>query len=252
KLFLSTWRGVFLSTDNGLNWIPANSGLPADISVSCLAARGADLFAGTFDHGVFLSMDKGKSWRAVSSGLPENIDIWYLAVSARSLLAVAGDEVGYLFLSRDDGRSWTRVASGLPERTAVIDLVASGSNFFVVTKGGSGIIISPGTDAIQRVSMGCGVFSSSDGGTNWTEVGPGLPADTPVSCLAVSGTILFAGTWGNGVFVSTDNGTSWTPANSGLMYARIHDLVATEEYLFAGTLGRGAWRLALSDLSIEK
>ena len=42
-----------------------------------------------------------------------------------------------------------------------------------------------------------------------------LPDSVTVSCFAVSGTNLFAGTY-DGVLLSTDNGTSWTPVNEGL------------------------------------
>jgi len=42
------------------------------------------------------------------------------------------------------------------------------------------------------------------------------PYGGDLRALAVSGTNLFAGTWGSGVFLSTNNGTSWTAVNTGL------------------------------------
>jgi len=55
-----------------------------------------------------------------------------------------------------------------------------------------------------------------------------------VYSLAVSGTNLFAGTWG-GVFLSTDNGTSWTRVNNGLTKGFVNALAVSGTNLFAGT-----------------
>jgi hypothetical protein len=58
-----------------------------------------------------------------------------------------------------------------------------------------------------------------------------------VLSLAVSGTNLFAGTWGGGVFLSTDNGTNWTEVNTGLTNTNVRAFVVTSTNLFAGTDG---------------
>ena len=71
----------------------------------------------------------------------------------------------------------------------------------------------------------------------------GVSAPGGTSCLAVSGTNLFAGTYGGyggvfgGVFLSTNNGTSWTPVNSGLTNFEVHSLAVSGTNLFAGTDG---------------
>lgn len=58
-----------------------------------------------------------------------------------------------------------------------------------------------------------------------------------ITCLAVSGTDLFAGTGGGGVFRSADNGTSWTASNNGLTNRDVGSLTASGTNLFAGTWG---------------
>ncbi len=63
-----------------------------------------------------------------------------------------------------------------------------------------------------------------------------LPDTLAVSCLAVSGTNLFAGTSG-GVFLSTDIGTSWTAVNTGLTNTSILSLLVSGTNIFAGTGG---------------
>ncbi len=65
-----------------------------------------------------------------------------------------------------------------------------------------------------------------------------------VSCLAVSGTNIFAGTDGNGVYLSTDNGISWTSVSTGLTgyYAMyINTLAISGSNIFAGTFGDGVY-----------
>lgn len=57
----------------------------------------------------------------------------------------------------------------------------------------------------------------------------------PVECFAVSGTTIFAGTYGGGVFRSTNNGASWCAASSGLTNTQIAALTMKDSCLFAGT-----------------
>jgi hypothetical protein len=68
----------------------------------------------------------------------------------------------------------------------------------------------------------------------------------------VYGTNIFAATRTKGVFLSTDNGATWTPINEGLKIAGIWSLEIIGTDLFAGTYGRGVWRMPLNVTSIEK
>ena len=54
NLFLGSFRGVYLTRDNGATWTAINQGLPKEPLIECLAASDTDLFAGTED---------GKVWR---------------------------------------------------------------------------------------------------------------------------------------------------------------------------------------------
>ncbi len=62
------------------------------------------------------------------------------------------------------------------------------------------------------------------------------PYGGTVHSLSVSGSNLFAGTYG-GVFLSTDNGASWTQANAGLTNTSVYALAVNGSNLFAGTYG---------------
>ncbi len=219
NLFAGTGDGVFLSTNNGTSWTAVDFGL-TNYRVMSLAVSGTNLFAGTFDGRVFLSTNNGTSWTRVNSGFAP--DLITLAVSGTNLFA---GTVHYgVILSTNNGTSWTAVDSGLTNIFSVNALAVSGANLFA----GSGQI------------PGGGVFLSTNNGTSWTAVDSGLTYSSVYS-LVVSGTNLFAGTYGGGVFLSTNNGTSWTAVDSGLTYSSVYSLVVSGTNLFAGTYGGGVF-----------
>src|SRR4051812_43453471 len=65
-----------------------------------------------------------------------------------------------------------------------------------------------------------------------------MPTNGPyggtVTCFAISGQNIFAGTDGGGVFLSTDSGTTWTPVNKGITNPRITALTISGTTVFAG------------------
>jgi photosystem II stability/assembly factor-like uncharacterized protein len=61
KLFLASFKGIFVSVNEGASWTVINSGLPAEASVYCLAVGETDLFAGT---------EEGEVWRLSLSDVP--------------------------------------------------------------------------------------------------------------------------------------------------------------------------------------
>jgi hypothetical protein len=280
-------NGIFLSTDNGASWTAIGSGFPARASVSCLAVRGTNLYAGmegwpgeTWDLNpkLFLSNDNGASWTAPSPGLSKDEDFRCLIVSGSSLYAGTNDDV---FLSTNNGASWTAISSGLPIMPAVECLLVSGTNLFAGTSDGlfsskdngtswtavssglpkdswvHGLAVS-GTNLFANMETRHGnlwpsyskLFMSADNGVSWTSVNSGLPAKTRINCLLASGTNLFAGT-NTGVFVSEKNGKSWQAVNSGLpKNMEVQCLEVCGPSVFAGTRGHGVWRLPLSNIPL--
>jgi len=81
----------------------------------------------------------------------------------------------------------------------------------------------------------------------WEQVNNGL-TNPNVYSMAVSGTMLFAGTMGGGVFRSTDNGDSWIAVNTGLSNLLIQSLAVSGVNLFAGTYA-GVFRSTNNGLS---
>jgi hypothetical protein len=88
-------------------------------------------------------------------------------------------------------------------------------------------------------------FSSLSFALLLTSIPPATPAQWvqtsgsgggTVYAFAVSGTNVFAGTWG-GVFLSTDTGASWAAVNTGLTNLHVSALAVSGTNLFAGGSG---------------
>lgn len=221
NLFAGTSRGVFLSTNNGVNWIGSLLSIP---NVLALAVAGTNIFAGA--DGIFLSTNNGTYWARIAIA---STPFGALILSGANLLAGTGG--GSVYLSHDNGASWNPIAF---VKTYVSTFALSGKNLFA------------GSPDYSAENPG-GIFLSTDDGESWSSINTGLTS-TNIRSLAVSGTNLFAGTYGGGVFLSTNNGASWTAVNSGLSNLKVYVLAVSGGYLFAGTYGGAVWRCPLTEM----
>ena len=174
--------GVFLSTNNGTNWIA--TGFQDEI-VSALVIDGLNLFAGT-PNGIFLSTNNGTIWTDLNVLFG---DTRAFAISGANLFA--GTYGGGVYRSTNNGTSWTVVNNGLTDYV-VIAFAVSGTNIFAGT-------------------YSSGVFLSTNNGSNWAEANSGLMGNH-IPSLTVNDINLFAGS-NDGVFLSTNNGTNWIAAS---------------------------------------
>ncbi|MCL5020792.1 MAG: T9SS type A sorting domain-containing protein [Bacteroidetes bacterium] len=73
NFFAAMGGTVYISFDDGADWVTANSGLPGSSlagTVTTLAVDGGYLLAGTYGDGIFVSRNHGASWHDASDGLP--------------------------------------------------------------------------------------------------------------------------------------------------------------------------------------
>lgn len=100
--------GVWISTDRGVNWQPANNGLTHKTvyAVAFTPKNDQIIYAGTFQGGVFKSQDGGASWKSVNAGL-RVLDIHAVLVDPDDAnivyLGTLNDGVWY---SSDSGSRW--------------------------------------------------------------------------------------------------------------------------------------------------
>jgi len=139
---------------------------------------------------LFTSVMAQAQW--VQTSGPEGGAVFALFMDGSNLYA--GTNAAGAFRSTNGGATWEQKINGMGYQ-AVTVIGRSGSN-----------LLASGT---------VGLYLSTDNGDTWTAAS-GLPGGNGVSCLAVIGANVFAGTMGKGVYASTDNGSTWSPSNSGL------------------------------------
>jgi photosystem II stability/assembly factor-like uncharacterized protein len=215
-IFAGTVGGLYFSTDNGSDWTQIISGLPSNVRINSITARGNGIFAGSDTNGIFESTDGPKTWSAFdnfgSATLGDTaMHINQLVPMGNKLFAVTLNGV---FVSSNNGASWTANSSNL-----------SNINCFVVVNNQ----LFAGTDS-------SGVYRSLDSGATWVSTSSGMPSGTRIWSLVTSGTSLYAGT-NSGVWhtlyanmSSVKSASSLRPSFSNLQFRRLSGSQAKIEF----------------------
>jgi len=158
-----TASGPYKTTDGGVTWNPATTGLPSPAAVDTMvAASNGTLYVDLLNQGVYKSADHGATWvnlglgnlAAVVNGLtigPGNPAVLYKSTNSTSILK-----------STDGGTTWAPAAGKLPSATGA--LAASPLNPLMVYA------------ATQNPPT---VYLSTDGGSTWNPAGSGLGIAVP-------------------------------------------------------------------------
>jgi hypothetical protein len=184
SIISSGYGSSYLSTDEGLDWIPRGP----ESRTTCLLPIGQDIYAGVSggdcDY-VTLSTDTGSTWVGFGSGL-----------SCTGIRTLAYDSI-YLYCGTSGGAYnsgmgilrrtlqdtiWSVIDTGLP------DLTWGGVSTIVGNRG-----------SIFLGTSGFGVFSSSNAGLNWAEQNAGL-STREISQLDIVSSYIYAGTPGSGLW----------------------------------------------------
>jgi hypothetical protein len=244
-------EGVYLSTNNGVNWIQTALNDKGAIS---LAVNGNNVFAGTMGQGIYISTNNGTNWTQTSMN---NKWVYAIVISGNNMFA--GTASGGVYLSTNNGTDWAQTALKKPP---VYSLAVSGDNLFAATENGIYLTTNNGTNWIQtalnnqRVSSlavsgnnlfagtyNNGIYLSTNNGTNWRQTSLN---NEDVNAIAVCGNIILAGTTGHGVYLSTNNGIIWTQENQGFVSVpMVRALLITDNCVFAGTSWYSVWRRPL-------
>ncbi len=208
-VFAGTDSGVYISTNQGANWLPRTTGLPKGF-IRSFALNSSYVFAGT-DSGLYRTSDAGVQWSAANQGLPIS-SVFSLTFCGSSLIAGMNARI---FRSTDNGSSWIDASNGLVNSSEVFALQVKGTSVFAGTLGGA--------------------FRSTDGGLSWTPIDSGFTGNyINVHALAVSASSIYATLFGMGVYRSTNDGDTWQPVNNGLTNLYVGTIVAIGSSLFVG------------------
>jgi photosystem II stability/assembly factor-like uncharacterized protein len=158
-LSISEYYQIWKSTDGGISFSPANSGLPtfpSGVTAPVFAfaiepqnSRALYAWVPKFDQpalagGLFKSTDGGEAWQAVSPGLPEGVNVNSLVPDPRNSGTLYAATSRGILKSTDGGVHWAAVNSGLttlgvntlavdPRDPTTVYAGTSGGGIFVIS-----------------------------------------------------------------------------------------------------------------------
>ncbi|HTA54793.1 MAG TPA: hypothetical protein VK755_08640 [Candidatus Acidoferrales bacterium] len=196
--------GIWKTEDAGRTWVPTFDGQSTG-SIGALAVAPSNpqvIYAGSGEglqrpdlavgNGVYKSSDGGRSWSHL--GLRDGQQIASMAVDPtnpnRLFVAVLGHPYGAnaqrgIYRSLDGGATFTRVLFE-NEDAGAFDVVLDPSNPQVVYATLWAARQAPWEIGASFEMPGSGIFKSTDGGTSWTKLSAGLPAQIGRAEVAVA------------------------------------------------------------------
>ena len=219
-VLVSASSGVYRSTDSGNSWTLVLAGTATDIVGT--PTRAATLYAalgnifGSASNGVYLSTDTGATWTKETGGLPTtNVGRINLAIApsaADNVYASVQDTSTFALLgiwkSTSGGAIWTQVS-------------ATGASCASQCWYDMAINVDP-TNANTVYFSGFSVYKSTDGGSNFSDIGSSIHVDQHALVFQPgNASTIYAGNDG-GIFKSTDGGSTWTSLNSNIAITQFY------------------------------
>ncbi len=197
-------QGIFISRNGGATWQSANDTNSQTAHVTSLAVDPTNpqiVYAATSGSGLLKTSNGGQSW-SLLTGLWSNRErLITVAINpADPDIVFLGLERGGLFISMDGGNTWKHSIKGLIPEGSIASIV------FDPTRP---------QEVMYLADLTSGVYSSVNGGANWTVINNGLRMRA-VNALAISadGQHLYAATEGEGAFRLDLNGVPPEPVMS--------------------------------------
>lgn len=226
-------QGVYYSSDNGLNWMPAGLGFDSNsLGVYDVEVCGTVLFAGG-KSGLYRSTNYGKNWAKITF---RNEEINVRSIKSKDDKVLLCTEGGNLYRSKDYGTTWVIVNSN-DSLLYLSNIIVSGESFYDVTKLYGGCCT--GITSLR-------ILRSTDEGDSWNEVEHESSLKSPLS-FAAGDECIFVGTRYNGIFRSSDNGENWSKVNVGLQTIRLNTFSVFGLNLFSKHYGTNYYTYVSQD-----
>ena len=251
---LSQYGNLGKSTNNGLNFGNATSGIPNgarrnwDTPIVFDPSNSQTLYYGA--NRVYKTTNAAGSWTAISpdlTGGPYTGNLVYGTITSISVspfssdLIYVGTDDGNVWITDDGGDNWDIISTSLPNRW-VTSVLASrdDENTVYVTYSG------------YRYGEDSGhVYRSLNRGSFWYDISGGLP-DIPVNDIVRDdeGNLYVA--TDVGVFGSGTEGSIWEVVGSNLPSVVVNDMHIHEasQFLYIGTYGRSSYKIDLSGVAL--
>ncbi|MCE1187686.1 MAG: choice-of-anchor A family protein [Ignavibacteria bacterium] len=205
------------STSVATSWTSVGT-FPANEMVWTITTdQTGNMLVGTLGGKIFRTDDNAGTWKRINDDM--NVAFIWSITSTTNNKLFAATEKG-LYLSTNNGQTWAVSAfAGKDVRAISID------------KNGS----------LYAGTWGYGIFKSTNGGSDWTDVTNNLAANAVHAITVNAQNEIFAGTFGAGIEKSTDGGQTWAKLNVGYDYIWALACSPTGA-LYAGTYGNGAYK----------
>jgi photosystem II stability/assembly factor-like uncharacterized protein len=220
---------IYRSTDNGITWENKRNGYNTGECWAFGQSKDGVLFAGDGQYvQLYRSTDYGENWI-----FSANLRPLVFATDSNNIV-YAGTHDG-LFATRNNGLTWAQnnFLSSIPVSSVLID---SNNNIYCGT---------------GYYNNGNGIFFSTDGGQNWTQLG--LAGKVVLSLAFDSKGNLYAGTKQDGLYKTNDLGQTWIQYKEGLYKKQVFRLrLNKKDEIFIGSENEGVFRSTISGDSFEQ
>ncbi len=239
------------SSGNNMARVPKPAGRSNWCSPVAIDSLDGNVYIAT--NYVYKSNRGGTSFSRISNDLSNgdhSHDIYaygnVYALEAFNNVIYAGTDDGNLWVSKNDGGNWTKVRSGEGwiKKVHIDKTVSNGSTAYYCVW-----LYRWGKNKWKPT-----VFKTTDFGANWKDITGDLPSSiTTIECLidhapARKGWLYLATDWG--VYMSVNEGTNWSFMGKDLPILPVNDMVLHPDgHLYAGTWGRGVYRLPLNTVN---
>jgi hypothetical protein len=239
-LMAATGEGLYRSTDQGTTFGLVESGGNWR-GVELQRGSNSVMFAcvdGITAAGFYRSTDDGATWTQTTTGTPTS-DI---GNSRFALSAANPNVIEWAMASAADGTQkgiWRSTDAGL----SFTQVYGTGGQYSTQGWYDVTIALSP-TDANKTWSGGVYFYSSTDGGTTFSQVANNVHVDHHATAYAPSNPNIFWVGSDGGVWKSTNGGTSFTDVNAGLVTLQLYDFNQAETdptLALGGTQDNGTW-----------
>ncbi|WP_439547045.1 VPS10 domain-containing protein [Sandarakinorhabdus sp.] len=238
--FAATGGGLWKTVDGGVSWQPQTDGKVDTAAFGGVAVCEANpdiVYATTGEaqlrgnilpgNGVWKTSDGGKTWAKIGLEKVQNFSRVRIHPKNCDTVFVGGfghygadNEDRGLFRTTDGGKNWTKTLYR-DAKTGAVDISIDPTNPDVVYAALWEAWRKPW--GMSSGGPGSGLFKSTDGGSNWTEISraPGLPKDGLLGKIGVSVSpadptrvyAIIEHEAAGGVYASNDGGQSWEKRN---------------------------------------
>jgi photosystem II stability/assembly factor-like uncharacterized protein len=244
---------LYRSQDGGTSWSGVlSSDFVSDLAISPGFANDQTLFAATNEKALQRSMDGGTTWSdmgtwpvskrgaALQVALPPNF--------ATDETIFAGGSQGFWRLTPGE-TVWQTAVSGLTDSHRILALAVSPAYATDQT-----LLALASWSNPPDYTLHYGVFTSSDGGLNWTQVGTGLPDESLVGLTfsphLATDNLAYVTTRAGALYRSRDRGSSWTLVGKAPDRPSFADVVVDEQGDVFVASDTGVWRYKTSQYDI--